>query len=195
MDVLIATDVLSKAYQDHYDIAVLLTGDEDFIPLVDAVKNSGKRIYGVFFEESNFTDNLKDSFDSHLVINRKWMIESGIKGKVTFSEFSMSNQLKVGTTATIVNKISGSISNGLIRLSLVSPTGEEYEFTDPNSWDSQNNIPLLQLQEGEYSNSWMLNVPEDANPGKYKAYLFLDEVTNRRKIVSYKEKEVELADK
>ena len=88
--------------------------------------------------------------------------------------------------------LNGSISNGLIRLLLVSTAGKEYEFIDPNSWDSQNNVPLLHLQDIEYYNSWEFNVPNDADPGKYKAYLFLNEVIGRHKIVIYKEKEVEL---
>ena len=51
----------------------------------------------------------------------------------------------------------------------------------------QNNIPLIQLQDSEYSNSWNF----DTDVGD-KAYLFLNEVTRKRKIVSYMEKEVEL---
>jgi uncharacterized LabA/DUF88 family protein len=42
--------VLTEAYQDHYDIAVLLTGDEDFVPLVDAVKSSGNEYTAYFLE-------------------------------------------------------------------------------------------------------------------------------------------------
>jgi hypothetical protein len=120
------------------------------------------------------------------------MVDSGIKDKVKISEFSLPQQLRIGTAITIANKIDGSISSGLIRLLLVSSTRKEYEFIDPNSWDAQKNIPLLQLQEGEYAHNWKFDIPGDANPGKYKAYLFLSEVTGKRKIVSYKEKEVEL---
>jgi uncharacterized LabA/DUF88 family protein len=48
VDTLIAVDMLSKAYENHYDIALIISGDEDYLPVVDAVKNTGRRVYGVF---------------------------------------------------------------------------------------------------------------------------------------------------
>jgi uncharacterized LabA/DUF88 family protein len=62
VDTLIAIDMLSKAYENHYDVAVLVSGDEDFLDLVKAVKNTGKQVFGAFFERSISSD-LKDSFD------------------------------------------------------------------------------------------------------------------------------------
>jgi uncharacterized LabA/DUF88 family protein len=46
VDTLIAIDMLSKAYEDHYDIALLMSGNEDLLEVVMAVKNTGKRVYG-----------------------------------------------------------------------------------------------------------------------------------------------------
>ena len=44
MDVLIAIDMLSKAFDNHYDIGILFCGDNDFIPIVKAIKDqTGKR--------------------------------------------------------------------------------------------------------------------------------------------------------
>lgn len=72
VDGLIAIDMLSKAYQDHYDIAVLIAGDEDIKPVVDAVKDAGKRVYGVFFSQ-HISKELDDSFDKRFVISNDWI--------------------------------------------------------------------------------------------------------------------------
>ena len=39
VDVLISVDMMSKAYENHYDIAIVIMGDRDFLPLIKAVKN------------------------------------------------------------------------------------------------------------------------------------------------------------
>ncbi len=41
--------MLSNAYNDNFDVAVLVAGDGDFAPLVDAVKRLGKVVYVFFF--------------------------------------------------------------------------------------------------------------------------------------------------
>jgi uncharacterized LabA/DUF88 family protein len=46
VDTLIAIDMISKAYENHYDVDILLAGDDDFLDVVNAVKNAGKRVYG-----------------------------------------------------------------------------------------------------------------------------------------------------
>lgn len=68
VDTLIALDMLSKAYENHYDSAILVAGDDDFLDVVHAVKNAGKKVYGAFFEK-HISQDLKDSFDRriHLV--------------------------------------------------------------------------------------------------------------------------------
>jgi len=71
VDILIAIDVLTKAYQDHYDYAILFCGDRDFLPLVQVVKDStGKKVYGVVFE-GHYSDALKNEFDKYKIITNK----------------------------------------------------------------------------------------------------------------------------
>lgn len=48
VDILMAIDALSKAYMNHYDTAIFLLGDRDFIPLIEAVKDSGKKTFGFY---------------------------------------------------------------------------------------------------------------------------------------------------
>jgi len=62
VDVKLAIDMLSKAYQGDYDFALLVAGDNDFLDLVEAVKDSKKRVFGFYFRE-NVSDELLDSFD------------------------------------------------------------------------------------------------------------------------------------
>jgi uncharacterized LabA/DUF88 family protein len=50
VDITLTKDMLSHAFQDHYDDAVLIAGDGDYVPLVEEVKRQGKRVYVGFFE-------------------------------------------------------------------------------------------------------------------------------------------------
>lgn len=71
VDVLIAIDVLTKAYQNHYDIAILICGDRDIISLIQAVKDStGKRIYGVLFQD-HYSLELEKEYDDILLITNE----------------------------------------------------------------------------------------------------------------------------
>ncbi len=50
VDISLSVDMLSHAHRQNYDIAVLIAGDEDYVPLVDAVKAEGHRVFLWFFE-------------------------------------------------------------------------------------------------------------------------------------------------
>lgn len=63
VDVRLAVDMITKAYQNHYDYAILVAGDDDFLDVVKAVKDhTGKRVMGLFFEDTVSSD-LKDEYD------------------------------------------------------------------------------------------------------------------------------------
>jgi hypothetical protein len=49
VDITLTKDVLSHAFQDHYDDAVIIAGDGDYVPLVEEVKRRGKRVHLGFF--------------------------------------------------------------------------------------------------------------------------------------------------
>ena len=51
VDISLATDMLTHAHRKNYVVAVLVAGDEDYIPLVDAVMAEGHRVFLWFFEE------------------------------------------------------------------------------------------------------------------------------------------------
>ena len=49
VDVHIAVDLLTGAYDNHYDTAVLVSSDTDLIPAVHGVRKKGKKIEYVGF--------------------------------------------------------------------------------------------------------------------------------------------------
>lgn len=55
VDVNIALDSLDLAHANRYDVAVLFTGDEDFVPLVRKVTSLGKRVLVAHFDVENWT--------------------------------------------------------------------------------------------------------------------------------------------
>ena len=51
VDITLAKDVLIHAFYGNYDVAVLIAGDADYVPLVEEVKRFGKVVYLAFWEE------------------------------------------------------------------------------------------------------------------------------------------------
>jgi hypothetical protein len=49
VDVNLATDLLKL--KDIYDVAVILSGDQDYVPAVNAIKDFGKRVINVAFQK------------------------------------------------------------------------------------------------------------------------------------------------
>ena len=72
VDVLLTIDALSMAYQDLYDSALFLLGDRDFIPLIQAVKSTGKKTFGFFFTKK-VAQELSTAFDFRLAFDEKIM--------------------------------------------------------------------------------------------------------------------------
>lgn len=53
IDVAIAVESLSLAFEDAYDTAILVSGDSDYIELVEAVKRKGKHIECAMFRNQS----------------------------------------------------------------------------------------------------------------------------------------------
>jgi uncharacterized LabA/DUF88 family protein len=64
VDIALTTDLLSNAYRDNYDVAVLCAGDGDYVPLVEEVKRLGKVVYLSFFDGEPLNDKLMYSSDT-----------------------------------------------------------------------------------------------------------------------------------
>lgn len=52
VDVMIASDLIMHAYEDHYDVAILVSGDADFYPALQAVKDIGKQVEVAAFDSN-----------------------------------------------------------------------------------------------------------------------------------------------
>jgi len=70
VDVLLAIDSLSMAYLDIYDSGLFLLGDRDFIPLIEAIKATGKKTFG-FLYERNVSEKLRWTFDYRIILNKE----------------------------------------------------------------------------------------------------------------------------
>ena len=69
VDILLAVGMITKAFLNHYDIALLLGGDDDYVDLVKLIKDlTGKRIYGAYFKDS-VSERLAESFDRRLILS------------------------------------------------------------------------------------------------------------------------------
>ena len=66
IDVYMAVETLQIGLDDKIDIAILVTGDGDFVPLVRALMKNGVRVGIAFFE---FTDGEHKSFANERLIN------------------------------------------------------------------------------------------------------------------------------
>jgi uncharacterized LabA/DUF88 family protein len=62
VDITLASTMLSHAHRKNFDVAVLVAGDEDYIPLVEAVKAEGCRVY-LWFVESGLSPALRARVD------------------------------------------------------------------------------------------------------------------------------------
>jgi uncharacterized LabA/DUF88 family protein len=63
VDIALSRDMLTHAFFNNYDVAILISGDGDYVPLVSEVKRLGKVVYVAFFEDSGLNPELRLSAD------------------------------------------------------------------------------------------------------------------------------------
>jgi len=63
VDICLTKDMLSHAFLDHYEVACLVSGDGDYVPLVEEVKRLGKRVTCLFFPSQGLNPKLKLACD------------------------------------------------------------------------------------------------------------------------------------
>ncbi len=64
-DIHLANDLLVGAYENLYDTAILVSGDEDFIPIVKTAQRLNKKIENLYFSSSS-SKKLRKTCDSSI---------------------------------------------------------------------------------------------------------------------------------
>ena len=175
--------MISKAYQDHYDIALLIAGDEDHLPVVEAVKNTGKRVYGAFFE-GTVSQNLKESFDMPFILSQEWLVDRKIKAMASILEFQFPDEIKRGEEAEIFTNIKGSLNNGFLELLIIDSKNNRDSHPDPKSYNSK-----LNFVKETHSSTWKVPIPNNIEKGTCRAYLRLYENISPGNILTIDSKE------
>ena len=68
-DIHIAVDMVKNAYDNVYDIAILVSGDGDFVPAVRVVQEKGKNIVNAYFKPS-LSWHLKQVCDKSIILTK-----------------------------------------------------------------------------------------------------------------------------
>ena len=68
IDVMLATELLTHAFKDNFDIAVIVSGDQDYIIALKEVKREGKKIVLACFKNS-FSNVIKEIADEAIFID------------------------------------------------------------------------------------------------------------------------------
>lgn len=74
VDTLLATDMVSMAFLNHYEIAFVVSGDGDLAPAVDAVKAAGKQIIVAAFPRSRSTA-VGNAADHEIILSSAYMAD------------------------------------------------------------------------------------------------------------------------
>ncbi len=67
-DIYLATDMLSFAYENVYDTAILVSGDGDFVPVIKKVQKLGKKVENAYFSVSR-SDFLRSVCNSSVLLD------------------------------------------------------------------------------------------------------------------------------
>jgi len=72
VDTLIATDMVTMAFLNHDDVSILVSGDGDLAPAVDAVKAAGKQVIVAAFTRSRSTA-ISNSADQEIRLDSSFL--------------------------------------------------------------------------------------------------------------------------
>lgn len=71
VDVMMATDMVAGAFRDCFDTAVVVSGDGDFFPAIQAVKDLGKHVEVVAFD-SNLSPEARYAADRAVILTKSF---------------------------------------------------------------------------------------------------------------------------
>lgn len=70
VDIALCRDLLGHAYRNGYDVAVLVAGDGDYVPLVEEVRRAGKVVYLGFFSAAGLSTDLRLASDGFFSLDQ-----------------------------------------------------------------------------------------------------------------------------
>lgn len=73
LDMRLALDMLAHAVRDNFDVAILVSGDSDFVDAVRAVKDQGKHLEVAFFASTSRA--LRDVADRAIILEEKFLAD------------------------------------------------------------------------------------------------------------------------
>ena len=83
-DVNIATQMLMDAFTDKFDVAILISGDTDLIPPIEAIKGlSPQKRVGLYFPPNRHSIQLESVVHFSGLIGKKKLRESQLPDNVT----------------------------------------------------------------------------------------------------------------
>jgi len=68
-DIHLAGDLVEKAFRNLYDTAIIVSGDEDFVPVIKIVQKIGKKVENVYFSSSS-SRTLRNICDYSICLNK-----------------------------------------------------------------------------------------------------------------------------
>jgi uncharacterized LabA/DUF88 family protein len=69
VDVQLATDMITHAFKNNYDVAILVAGDNDYVGAIQAVKDNGKHVEVALFGQERTSRQLRDVADRVIVLD------------------------------------------------------------------------------------------------------------------------------
>jgi len=96
IDIMLATDLLYFAWNNFYDVAIVVSGDSDFAYALQAVKNMGRHVEVAYFE-SGVSKDLLDAADNRHLLNQGffrslWVGKRRSRRRVTNREDTITNR-------------------------------------------------------------------------------------------------------
>ena len=73
VDVQLATDMLTHAFKNNYDAAVLVAGDNDFVGALQAIKDNGKNVEVALFGQERTSRALREVADRIITLDGRFM--------------------------------------------------------------------------------------------------------------------------
>lgn len=137
-DIRLAVDCLSISYEyEDIDIYVFVTGDVDFVPLINKLRTMGKETV-VVAADSSAAELLQQACDEYVPANRLDEIETISKGQLTFEESlnllrKACEQVKLKGYDRDAQDVKSMVKQKMLQL---NPSFDEKDYEDCSSFTS-----------------------------------------------------------